>query len=89
MKYAVCCWPDAQQMTTILRVSRTLEAAKKVADKSDRFFVVPFLDDAKYCRRGYRFLMDRNGWRDVVYMIPPQNDPKLGYGRYGRGLRSR
>ena len=88
MKYAVCRWPDAQQMSTIVRVCRSFEAAKKAANRSDRLFVIPFLDDAKYCRRGYRFLMDRNGWRDVVYMIPPQNDPNLGYGRYGRGLRS-
>ena len=86
MKYAVCCWPDAQQMTTILRVHRTLEAAKKIANKSDRLFVVPFGDGETYCRKGYKFRPD---WRDVVYMIPPQNDPKLGYGRYGHGLRSR
>ena len=86
MKYAVCRWPDAQQMSMIVSVCRTFDAAKKAANKSDRLFVVPFGDGEKYCRKGYRFRPD---WRDVTYMIPPQNDPKLGYGRYGHGLRSR
>jgi len=85
MKYAVCRWPDLRQFTTVVRVCRPLESAKKVADKSDRLFVVPFGKDEKYCRKGYRF---RPYWRDVTYMIPPQNDPKLGYGRYGHGLRA-
>ena len=89
MKYAVCCWPDLKQMTTIVRVCRTLEAAKKVANRSDRLFVIPFPDNAEYCRRGYKFLMEQSDWQDVVYMIPQQNHRKYGYGRYGNGLRSR
>ena len=88
MKYAVCCWPDLKQMTTIVRVCRTLEAAKMVANRSDRLFVIPFPDNAEYCRRGYKFLMEQSDWQDVVYMTPPQNDRKFGSGRFGHGLHS-
>ena len=48
MKYAVCRWPDAQQMSMIVSVCRTFDAAKKAANKSDRLFVVPFGDGEKY-----------------------------------------
>jgi len=88
MKYAVCRWPDLRQFTTVVRVCRTLEAAKKVANKSDRLFVIPFSDNAKYCKKGYKFLMSWGIWQEVIYMIPQQNDKRYGSGRLGNGLRS-
>ena len=89
MKYAVCCWPNVQQMSTIVRVCRSFEAAKKVANKSDRLFVLPAPENLKYCKKGYRFLMENTDWKEVIYMIPQQNDKRYGSGRFGNGLRSR
>ena len=89
MKYAVCCWPDYGQMTTVIRVCRTFDAAKRVANQSDRLFVIPFSDNAKYCKKGYKFLMSWGIWKEVIYMIPRQNDKRYGLGRLGNGLRSR
>ena len=84
MKYAICIHGGCiSGETKILSIHATLDSAKSTADKSDRTCVVGFNDGDDWMKAGYRFTLRDH---DVIYAIPPQNDPSLGQGRYGNGL---